>query len=1376
MKNRITFCPSGRGHRDFAPAGFPQIFLAICVAILLTAMVPVSGRAADKSAKKLPPAICTTGRLPSGQGEDLIIDTGTCEVHAGTYNYHNVNIYGGGRLDFVDDGDTHFWAESILVENNGTLSAGTSATPYGVNGTLTIHLWGADQGTTGQGGQGIVCLADKSNQCGVPDALWKSNCPGGDCSMSMTINPSSCTRAKNVDGWKQNLPGNVDDCFYAYDSIKYDGAGTPKGYVGYKVLAVTFGGTLQLFGLKGALADPQKSSESGNSWVHLTTTLAGTGKEKTFTVSRVVDWKKGDQIVLTTTDYVAGHSEALTLASDPVVVNGVSQITTNEAIAYPHYGKTYNMSLPTGVGPDTGSVDTRAAVALLTRSIRIVSGGNNDGDPFPAEPNDGKPGYYFGGHVLFRQGFQTVQVRGVEFAQLGQGGRIMHYPIHFHMARKTPQPALGDTNPVTFVEDSSVWDSMTRWITLHATQGVTLARNVGYKSIGHGYYLEDATETDNKFYSNIGIFARAAVINPQNKRQVPGILAAPFPDPTKSGQEEVPFHTDIDHPTDFWITNSWNDFEYNYAAGAGTCGACYWMVPAANSTMSRYEYWWSYASEQKWNATPKVPNSQLNRAAMTPIKDFVGNSCSSAMNAFNTIGDTAPCFGVVNQVNTALPRMQPVTQGSLAPIPANDPNGNYYPQVTRGGGRFSTECPEGDTDCSTAVRCDGDAIQNCLVSVLDHFTTSFNYTEFNFAAVWLRPQWYLLSNSSITDVQNGGLTFVTGGGYTRSDAIKGHWAVARNDAFVGHTQPTAANGGNPYADDSGPFNPETKKLGFTCALQESGATAGNYCLNVNQGMIMLLSNFGNNQRLFNIYDGPAYQEDNAYLDINTTTLTDCKGGGNCSNSGWMYGQVSGVPKDPKGACYLPNAAIGWKQPNGFYYPPAFHSDNLFFNNVDIRHFVIEPLFTPGTYNTDATKLSARYCTYGGIQFEGYTDIDRQTELTDDDGSLTGLLSGDKNGEPVGPTESVNKDSYFNAPVEDLECASDAASNMPPSCNKNAETCGTARTSPYGLVTTVEYPDCNLNCPQLADPNSPDSGHWWTRDCATPACFGVPLYREDVNPDEKQNGAKPFIRMAGQGVAQRSTLTMNHGTYYMDTTVSQDKQTAWSGGPGNYRGNLFKGGHTYYTFFLYAEPGPDEGKTGLPATHQTYEMYVGTKDFNQATDVFPVQVNVATNPFVINDKASVPTENFTVNYVQSTGMLTVTMDMGFDDFKTNYNKAHQDHCQPASFCSWDPAGNGGQGSCGCALSSGDSLYKQCTAVCTKWTNKDVDCPEGGCYGFGVKLPDSFEAQNQGVAPAPSCYPNDDNWNIKFNAVDQTTAGSCYYKTAPPIGTFCSKQGF
>ena len=67
-----------------------------------------------------------------------------------------------------------------------------------------------------------------------------------------------------------------------------------------------------------------------------------------------------------------------------------------------------------------------------------------------------------------------------------------------------------------------------------------------------------------------------------------------------------------------------------------------------------------------------------------------------------------------------------------------------------------------------------------------------------------------------------------------------------------------------------------------------------YCLNANQGISFSLENFGANQRLFNIYDGPSFQDSNAYLDITKTTLAGCKtnagnGGPACQTLGWMYG-------------------------------------------------------------------------------------------------------------------------------------------------------------------------------------------------------------------------------------------------------------------------------------------------------------------------------------------------------------------------------------------------------------------------------------------------------------------------------------------------------
>jgi hypothetical protein len=76
--------------------------------------------------------------------------------------------------------------------------------------------------------------------------------------------------------------------------------------------------------------------------------------------------------------------------------------------------------------------------------------------------------------------------------------------------------------------------------------------------------------------------------------------------------------------------------------------------------------------------------------------------------------------------------------------------------------------------------------------------------------------------------------------------------------------------------------------------------------------------------------------------------------------GMMLGAGDGGDLLVTGKCIV--AAVAWKQPNGFYYPPAFHSVNLFFDNVSIRHYVIEPLFKPGTFQTDPTLTAPTIAT------------------------------------------------------------------------------------------------------------------------------------------------------------------------------------------------------------------------------------------------------------------------------------------------------------------------------------------------------------------------------------------------------------------------------
>lgn len=583
------------------------------------------------------------------------------------------------------------------------------------------------------------------------------------------------------------------------------------------------------------------------------------------------------------------------------------------------------------------------------------------------------------------------------------------------------------------------------------------------------------------------------------------------------------------------------------------------------------------------------------------------------------------------------------------------------------------------------------------------------------------------------------MTFVSGGGYSGNDEVPGYWALALKNVFVGTTQPT-----NPFASNAGPFNPSS---GLTCDPN----LPASFCSSLAQGVAIPLASFAVNQRMFNIYDGPAYQSANAYLNINKTTLSGCTtGGGGTNCNQWMYWRSNGVPLDPTqpsgSQCYLPNAAIGWKQPNAFYYPPAFHSDKLFFSNVDIRHFVIEPLFQPNTYTTDPNQVSARYCIGASDMFNGFTDIDRQTELSDDDGSLTGLL-GPQNSQTqtLDPSISVNKDQFFNVPLETAECASDISTLMPQgtSCPYNQagypELCATANTSPYEYVTSVVFPQCGTAGNTCSD---------WDVDCTGNNCYGVPLYRENLNPSES---SPPFIRMAGQSTSQRSTLTVNNALYYMDTTVSDTIQSQWSAGASK---NVFQANNTYYVWLLFAKP----------TTSQTYQLYVGT-DFDPST-LMEVRVNQIPSPPVFTTVGAFPCPTGGC-YDQSTGILTVPLNMAnFSDFQQDYTAGMQNHCAPASFCSW----NSSTSTCGCAAGQQMAGEAYCQTACSDWATKDVDCPEGGCYGFAFTLPNGFVAGTPVVSPPQvGCFPNNPSWNVQFSQ-PTGNAGTCAYTTLP-TGSFC-----
>ena len=401
------------------------------------------------------------GDIKNNYMTDLMV-VGECDVTDApgqmgplVYAFRNVNIVGGGVLKFHDDYDIDFYAESIVIEGTyagtpptllgGKLVAVSTQTGFVPESSLasdvlpfqkrlTIHLWGAPSDP------GVVCASSAS--CGVPQDLWSAN-PLMATDMVMDPPPpppvpknQSC---KSIMGYSTVLPG--DDCFYQYEVQDKQDQGRRNAYFGHKVLAVSFGGTLQLFGSRGVtylkngqLCKPDEVGNecnpafTGTSWVRLN----GVTDATHITVNSPVDWKANDHIVVTPTDYLPSHAEEAILAAD---ANGGTALTLQSpGLQNPHNANTYDLSVhdvPSDVGPfqsqfdpklacsgdQTRCVDTRAAVGLLTRNIQIVSEGD-----IPSVPFTETPGNYYGGHTIIRQGFASYQVQGVEFYQLGQGG------------------------------------------------------------------------------------------------------------------------------------------------------------------------------------------------------------------------------------------------------------------------------------------------------------------------------------------------------------------------------------------------------------------------------------------------------------------------------------------------------------------------------------------------------------------------------------------------------------------------------------------------------------------------------------------------------------------------------------------------------------------------------------------------------------------------------------------------------------------------------------------------------------------------------------------------------------------------------------------
>lgn len=303
------------------------------------------------------------------------------------------------------------------------------------------------------------------------------------------------------------------------------------------------GSTLTLHGWnQGAGGGPRRT------WLRLASGFSASPGQTSLTLESNPGWSVRDRVVIASTDYEMLEAEDLQLQS----IAGNS-VTFLPALSHHHHGVI-----------ERGLVDERAEVGLLSHNVRITS------DVLKVVGAGGREDIR-AGHVMFhnRMGMDpvpTVQIDYTEFMNLGWKGAQGRYPVHFHL--------LGNA-PGCWIRNSSVHHCFNRSVTLHGTNQVQVEGVVAYDTYGHTFYLEDRSEVDNVFTSNLGLVTRDPTLPID-----PAVSMISEIWPT-TGKPYFCLH-DTETST-YWITNTRNSILGNVAAGS-----------------ARHGFWYDVGNERQW--------------------------------------------------------------------------------------------------------------------------------------------------------------------------------------------------------------------------------------------------------------------------------------------------------------------------------------------------------------------------------------------------------------------------------------------------------------------------------------------------------------------------------------------------------------------------------------------------------------------------------------------------------------------------------------------------------------------------------------------------------------------------------------------------------
>lgn len=241
------------------------------------------------------------------------------------------------------------------------------------------------------------------------------------------------------------------------------------------------------------------------------------GDDSVMLAEEVTGWRVGDRLIITATQGDLPGDQRQTEERTIKAIDG-AKLTLDAPLEHAHRGEG----------------DLRGEVANLSRNVIVES----------ADPAGIR------GHTMYHRG-SAGSISYAEFRHLGKKNVLGRYALHFHL--------IGNTMRGSSVVGASIWDSHNRWLTIHGTNYLVVRDCVGYKSVGHGFFMEDGTEVYNVLDRNLAVQAVRG-------KRLP--------------QQVLPF--DANEGAGFWWANSLNTFTRNVTCENGEYGYRFEATPSSS--------------------------------------------------------------------------------------------------------------------------------------------------------------------------------------------------------------------------------------------------------------------------------------------------------------------------------------------------------------------------------------------------------------------------------------------------------------------------------------------------------------------------------------------------------------------------------------------------------------------------------------------------------------------------------------------------------------------------------------------------------------------------------------------------------------------------